>query len=99
MFEFREEAENFTAGYQFASCLEDNADTKVSWVAFDFDAEELRNGVIFSTQWKYTEQSLILACIFRKYFPIVSVSCAMVGEEGRSNDAFHSHFLLNFENP
>jgi hypothetical protein len=36
--------------------LEDNAEAEVAFVAFDFDAEEVKNGRIFSTQGKYTKQ-------------------------------------------
>jgi len=34
--------------------LEDNTEAEVAFVAFDFDAEEVKNGRVFSTQRKYT---------------------------------------------
>jgi hypothetical protein len=36
--------------------LEDNAEAEVAFVALDFDAEEVKNERIFSTQRKYTGQ-------------------------------------------
>jgi hypothetical protein len=56
VFELGKEAENFTACHQFARCLEDNAEAEVAFVAFDFDAEEVKNEGSFSTQSKYTKQ-------------------------------------------
>jgi hypothetical protein len=38
-------------------------------VTLDFDAEEVRIGMNFSTQRKYTEQYTNLACILGNYLP------------------------------
>jgi hypothetical protein len=56
VFVFREKAENFTACHQFAGGRKDDAKAEVAFVPSNFDAEEVKNGMIFSTQWKYTEQ-------------------------------------------
>jgi hypothetical protein len=56
VFVFREKAENFAACHQFAGGWEDDAKAEVAFVASNFDAEEVKNGMIFSTQWKYTKQ-------------------------------------------
>ena len=50
MFVFGEKAQSLASSHQFASGLEDNADAEVTGVALDFDAEEVGNGRIFSTQ-------------------------------------------------
>jgi len=34
--------------------LEDDAEAEVGFVAFDFDAEKVKKGRVFSTQRKYT---------------------------------------------
>jgi hypothetical protein len=55
VFDFREEAENLTACHQFTRGREDDTKAEVAFVALDFDAEEVGNGSIFSTQSKYTK--------------------------------------------
>jgi len=57
----REKAQKLAPSHQFTSGGEDNREAEVAFVAFDFDAEEVKNGMIFSTQWKYTKQSNVLA--------------------------------------
>lgn len=51
---FREKSQKLAPCHQFAGGLEDDAEAEVAFVAFDFDAEEVGNGRIFSTQRKYT---------------------------------------------
>jgi hypothetical protein len=58
---FGEKAQKLAPSHQFARGGEDNREAEVAFVAFDFDAEEVKNGMIFSTQWKYTKQSNVLA--------------------------------------
>jgi len=42
-------------------------------VALDFDAEEVGNGLIFSTQRKYTEQRKVLATLWGNYFEFLGL--------------------------
>jgi hypothetical protein len=63
-----EKAQDLTPCHQLTCGLENNTEAEVAFVASNFDAEEVKSGMIFSTQWKYTKQSKVLASFLELYF-------------------------------